>query len=303
MDVSVIICSHNPRKDYLGKALAALQRQTLSCESWELLLIDNASDVSLDGLFDLSWHPHASHIREKELGLTHARLCGIQHAKGDLFVFVDDDNVLDISYLESALRIAETRKYIGAFGGSCIGEFESEPPGWIGEYMGYLAVRTVERESWGNQKDWSMLPIGAGLIVRRSISETYREAVLENDLKVSLDRVGSSLISCGDEDLVYTAIDEGYGIGLFPELKLNHLISSARLTEEYICRLLRGITRSKYILQSIRGDETSGNQSRGSIRKYFGYLRRRVLWSRRRRRFFEAFLEGKDDARTELKTL
>jgi glycosyltransferase involved in cell wall biosynthesis len=51
--LSVIICTHNPRKDYLERVLKALQEQTLPSESWELLLIDNASDNLLEKKIDL----------------------------------------------------------------------------------------------------------------------------------------------------------------------------------------------------------------------------------------------------------
>src|SRR6266481_7107559 len=100
MRVSVIICAHNPRPDYLGRALEALKGQTLSKDQWELLLVDNASKENLAERFDLSWHPHARHIREDELGLTPARLRGITESIGKLLVFVDDDNVLSLDYLE-----------------------------------------------------------------------------------------------------------------------------------------------------------------------------------------------------------
>ena len=43
MDLSVIICTHNPRVDYLYSVLNALQQQTLSHDQWELILVDNAS--------------------------------------------------------------------------------------------------------------------------------------------------------------------------------------------------------------------------------------------------------------------
>jgi hypothetical protein len=56
---SVIICSHNPRADYLGRVLQALAEQTLSKTSWELLLVDNASHQPLEKSWDLSWHPRA----------------------------------------------------------------------------------------------------------------------------------------------------------------------------------------------------------------------------------------------------
>ena len=55
--------------------------------------------------YDLSWHPHARHIREDELGLTPTRLRGIAEAEGDLLVFIDDDNILTPDYLERAAAI------------------------------------------------------------------------------------------------------------------------------------------------------------------------------------------------------
>ena len=74
--ISVIICTHNPRPDYLRRVLDALKAQTLPKERWELLLIDNASNEPLSGEWDLSWHPHARHIREIQFinGLTAGQL-------------------------------------------------------------------------------------------------------------------------------------------------------------------------------------------------------------------------------------
>src|SRR5688572_8492222 len=100
--ISVIICAHNPRPHYLRRVLEALRAQTLPLEKWELLLVDNASAEPLSGRVDLTWHPNARHIHEMSLGLTHARLRGIVEAGAGLLVFVDDDNVLKIDYLEYA---------------------------------------------------------------------------------------------------------------------------------------------------------------------------------------------------------
>ena len=92
--IAVIICTHNPRPDYLTRVLDALKAQTLPKEEWELLLVDNASTERLAETWELSWHPRARQIREDELGLTPARLRGIRESGGDCLVFVDDDNVL-----------------------------------------------------------------------------------------------------------------------------------------------------------------------------------------------------------------
>ncbi|MEP6740882.1 MAG: glycosyltransferase family A protein [bacterium] len=93
--ISVITCSHNPREDYLAQVIEALKNQTLDKQRWEYLLIDNASDKALEKRVDLSWQPNSRHIREENLGLTHARLRGIRESRNEILVFVDDDNVLD----------------------------------------------------------------------------------------------------------------------------------------------------------------------------------------------------------------
>ena len=54
MKCSVIICTHNPRENYLRRVLEALRAQTLPPAQWELLLIDNASAKSLPEQFDLT---------------------------------------------------------------------------------------------------------------------------------------------------------------------------------------------------------------------------------------------------------
>lgn len=112
---SVIICSHNPRKDYLNRTILGLKAQTFPKEEWKLLLVDNASDEILSKIFDLSWHPNSRHVREGELGLTAARLRGIKESKSELLVFVDDDNILKADYLERVSKTSQENPRIGFF--------------------------------------------------------------------------------------------------------------------------------------------------------------------------------------------
>src|ERR1700730_14399595 len=114
ISASVIICTHNPRLHYLRRVLDALRNQTLPLEQWELLLIDNASKEPLTSeLWNMSWHPHARLIREEKLGLSSARIRGMRESSADLLVFVDDDNVLEPSYLFEAIRIKREWPLLG----------------------------------------------------------------------------------------------------------------------------------------------------------------------------------------------
>ncbi len=257
--ISVIVCTHNPRLDYLEKVLAALKSQTLSSERWELLLIDNASEQLLSRDINLTWHKNACHIREAQLGLTPARLRGIREAQTQLLVFVDDDNVLDSDYLEVTLQISKDFPFLGAWGGQIRGEFEIIPPDWARPYLSLLAIREFEQDKWSNLlHQHETTPCGAGMCVRKSVADKYFDLVKHDLLRLGLDRKGEDsqsqiLLSCGDTDLAFTSCDVGLGTGQFTALKMRHLIPDTRLTEEYLVRLMEGITYSQIILDSFRG--------------------------------------------------
>jgi glycosyltransferase involved in cell wall biosynthesis len=250
---SVIICSHNPRSDYLRRVLEALRVQALTSDQWELLLIDNASERALAREWDLSWHPLARHIREGELGLTAARLRGIAEARGEILVFVDDDNVVDQDYLRTAIDIGRDYPFLGAWGGTIRGEFEAEPQGWMSPLLPYLGIREISSPVWSNNpEDWLAQPCGAGMCVRRSVTTAYAAQLLVSPARRRLDRIGSKLSSCGDSDLIQTSCDLGQGFGNFPELCLTHLIPKKRVQPEYLIRLMQGIAASSILLRYLR---------------------------------------------------
>jgi glycosyltransferase involved in cell wall biosynthesis len=251
--LSVIICTHNPRPNYIKQVLNALKIQTLPIGKWELLLIDNSSDQLLSSEINLSWHPQSRHIREDKLGLTYARLRGIQEFRAKTLIFVDDDNVLGKGYLESALQIDQDWPMVGAWGGETIPQFEKPAPEWSRPYWPYLGIRELESNKWGNLMQWENTPIGAGLCIRRRVAERYFQFAIQDSKRLKLDRCGDILFSCGDMDLAYTSLDLGLGIGRFKSLNLIHLIPPFRLEEKYFQKLIKGTVYSQTILLHLRG--------------------------------------------------
>jgi glycosyltransferase involved in cell wall biosynthesis len=251
--ISVILCTHNPRADYLDGTLAALRGQTLGLAAWEFILVDNASAEPLANRVDLAWHPAARLAREEELGLTSARLTGIRQAQGDLLVFVDDDNVLDPDYLEQAQIIAQDRPFLGGWSGQCRPRFDAAPPEWTRRYWGNLAIREFDADAWSNLPRLAdTMPCGAGLCVRKEAALRYLHLHETGLRPVRLDRAGNSLLSGGDNDLAACACDIGLGIGIVTSLRLTHLIPPERLTEDYLARLIEGIYVSAVVLADMR---------------------------------------------------
>lgn len=253
--LSVIICTHNPREDYLRRVLEALNRQTLTKDQWELLLIDNASAEPLSGKYDLSWHPQARHVREQELGLTPARLRGIREACADLLVFVDDDNVLAPDYLDQALKIANEKPWVGAFGGNIEPEFECEPEPGLGKLVDWVGVVRVKQEKWAlgtAEIAQQYCPIGAGMVIRRCVALRYAELLESDPIRKKLDRKGATLLCHGDTDMALCACDLGMAVGRFPCLQLIHLIPARRAKEKYIFRLIEDAAFSDGLFMYIR---------------------------------------------------
>ena len=251
VDLSVVICTHNPRTNYFQRVLNALRNQTMPLTNWELVIVDNASDSPVLGGWDVAWHPQAKVIREEELGLTPARLRGIKESTCDLLLFVDDDNVLEENYLDRALRLMKEHPYLAVIGaGRLEPEFEAQPSPELVPILPMLALRSVSSLMWSNNpKDNECIPWGAGLCVRRTTAESY--AALVSLLKCSavLDRRGQQLFCGGDDLFSWAAARSGKGFGIFPELRVLHLILSGRLTRSYFLRLIHDHSFSHGVLR------------------------------------------------------
>jgi glycosyltransferase involved in cell wall biosynthesis len=250
-DISVIICTHNPRPHYLRRVLEGLRTQTLPFERWELLLVDNASKKPLtQKSLDLCWQPHSRVIREEQLGLSSARLRGMKEAGANLLVFVDDDNVLDPNYLSQAIRIKREWPMLGVWGsGAIIPEFEVEPAKDLREFLPMLALRDVRCAEWSNVISYgSARPWGSGQCVRANVAAAYREYYETSKIKLT-DRQESGLLCGGDVEICFVACKIGLGTGVFPELRLTHLIPRERVEENYLVKLFEGATISWMLLQ------------------------------------------------------
>lgn len=251
--LTVALCTHNPRPDFLQRTIEGLRSQTLLKSSWTFLIVDNNSTNPLcESMF--AWDGNLQVCREDRLGLVHARLAAIDAAKTDLIVFVDDDNVLDPDYLAECVSIGNQFPRMGAWGGQTRPDFiDGQPEEWTRRWWGYLAISGIGCDFWSSDPvDNRFIPFGAGLVVRRDVAERYAEMVRQSPQRRQLDRVGTALGSCGDTDLALTAVDLGYGVGRFQKLQMIHIIPGGRLTESYLTRLVKGTTCSAIILNSLR---------------------------------------------------
>ena len=248
-DVTLVICSHNPRPAYLERVLTSVREQSLSKDCWELIIVDNLSSVPLAPSWDLSWHPHGRHVLESELGLSAARRRAILEASSDLLVFVDDDNVLDLTYLARAVEIKHAWPQLGVWGsGATIPEFEVPPTDYLKPLLHYLAIRDVKTPRWTNVfPSFEATPWGAGLCVRSSVAAAYRQYCEQSSIQIT-GRRGQMVVSGEDLEICYLACKSGYGMGIFPELRLTHLIPKERLKEDYLLKIVEAAAVANHLI-------------------------------------------------------
>lgn len=242
MKASVVIPAHSTPPERLARVFAALAEQTLSEEEWEIILVDNASPEPLLVSAQPAG-PACQVIREPRLGATHARATGIRAARGELIVFVDDDNLLAPDYLEQACALHALHPDLGAFGGAIVPDFAVPPPAWAKNHLHELALRDLGAQAFIRTdtfpvRDYPWFsPYGAGLVMLRTASLAYLDWMETADSPMT-DRVGRQLGGCGDTEMIWIgALRRGLGVAYSGRLRLTHLIPAVRLRYGYFMRL------------------------------------------------------------------
>jgi glycosyltransferase involved in cell wall biosynthesis len=244
--LSVIVCTYNPNPSILNDSLEALKRQSLPTPLWELIIVDNGSTNNAISKIDLSWHKSTRLILEKKQGLTFARIAGFRECRGQYIVLVDDDNILESRYLEIVVESFHKNPLLGAIGGKSIPIFLIQPPSWATQFFSDLALRDLGDhiiiERWDNTYPQSG-PLGAGMALRNNALKPYISKISSNKVIIS-DRVGSSLSSGGDNDIVLEILKSGWETAYIPRLSLHHIIPESRLSVRYLSRLTNNSSKS-----------------------------------------------------------
>lgn len=116
MKLSVII----PHYDSVGELsktmrkglLQTLENQTLSKTEFEVLIVDDLSPFSVEGLEDITLDLKYLKL-EKNMGVALARQVGIDNAKGDYVMFIDnDDDLFNTKALETLINSLDEKTMI-----------------------------------------------------------------------------------------------------------------------------------------------------------------------------------------------
>ncbi|MEY4860339.1 MAG: hypothetical protein RL059_38 [Bacteroidota bacterium] len=305
--LSVIICTFNPDFEYLKRCLVALQNalDLIKTVDSEVILVDNNSSnyvLQNPKIIELLSILGAIRCNETKQGLTFARIRGINTAGGDYLVYLDDDNIVDLDYFQNGIEIIKNHPFVGAFSGTVNLEYDNPISAQETlKYHGLLVKRNLTKDLWSNiYFNNETMPCGAGLWIKNDVARQYIINLANRNQNISFDRVGKEdLSSGGDNDLAMTAIDVGYGTGLFHNLIITHLIPENRTSLEYLLKLTEGIEYSSTMLKYVR----LGNFNNRSYRVKLAGLIRLIFSDNISRRFQVASFRGSKRAEKKIKSM
>jgi hypothetical protein len=247
--IAVAVCTHNPRPAALTRVIDAIAAQTDTPD--EVIVVDNASAPPVD--------VGVRTVREDAIGLVHARVRALHETTADVVVFVDDDNVIEPTYIAASRSIGVDWPNLGCWGAArVLPEYERPPADDVAPALYLLGVRD-DPDGWALLRKGTGLeaaaaiPIGAGVCVRREVLAAWAARVERDPLRRELGVRGADLARCEDLDLALTAPDLNLGVAVFRTLGLRHLIPVERTQPDYLLKLVEGHEYSMVLLRAVRG--------------------------------------------------
>lgn len=303
--ITVYICTHNPQKEIFPDVLDALRKQVVSNTDYEILLVDNASDYDIGEHYDFSGLHNFSLLKEEKLGKVNAMLHAIEHGRGDLFIMVDDDNILREDYLSVAWKIHSEKPDLAAYGGSSIGRYLKEPQKWFYPHEGMIAVKTVNEDYQSTDPDDGRAsPVGAGLVFVKAAALRFKERVTSDPRFRFLDRSGGRLMGGADIYVSLCACELGLSRGVSKELSLEHVIPPERIELSYMLPLAEAAGYSHLVMKYILSESTDEfyKQVKLSLRQRIGQFRSLLFKDKNYVQIKKKIRQGKRDAILDLKS-
>lgn len=110
-EISIIIPTYKPG-EYILECLDSIRNQTLSPDSFEILVVLNGCKEPYLSMLKGYADSHPEHnirlIHTDVAGVSNARNIGLDSSRGKYIALMDDDDLISPTYLESMLRLAET---------------------------------------------------------------------------------------------------------------------------------------------------------------------------------------------------
>ena len=240
--ITLIICTYN-REKYIGPLLESIAKNDYPTSDYELVLVDNNCTDNTNGVCEqfAVEHPEITlrYVVETEQGLSAARNKGIEEAKGDIIIYVDDDALVDTDYIRIYAEHFSAHPETMAAGGPIEPLYETEEPKWMSPYTKALLTAWMNYGDQVREYPNGRYPGGG--------NAAYRKVVFDKVglFNTELGRKGSALLASEEKDIFDKMKAQGMQVLYLPTPVLHHIIPQAKLEEDYFNRLTLQIGRSE----------------------------------------------------------
>ena len=177
------------------------------------------------------------YILESKQGLSFARNRGLDEAKGELLVFIDDDACPEKEYVQNIIHFFDNTPDAVAAGGRIYPVFESKRPIWMSDILlSLVSVLDLGDKVCLFKKKY---PIGANMIFRRDTIQKYGR------FNVLLGRRGDNLEGAEEKELFLRIISSNGKVYYIPNVIVHHMIPDQRLSFDYFRRQALGVGYSE----------------------------------------------------------
>lgn len=277
VDISIIICTRN-RSDYLARNLESLQNlKTSDGLTHEVLLTDNGStdktrDV-MNSLVRKKPETYKYYFEPKE-GKSNALNLGVQHARGKIVAFTDDDVIVDENWIQALWDTFVEREEIIAVQGRILlqKEIERLPP-WADPNDLLFSCHYAP----GITPYYGTIVAGANMAFRREAFEKYGRFD---------PRLGPGTSTIGEETEFGVRLkNAGEKILYQPKAVVFHRYDEQRFTWEYWCERIRRAAYSNAILDVLIYRRKVGDLEnwRKLTRYYAKYFLHELLYNQRKK--------------------
>ena len=234
--ISVIICTYN-RERYIAQALERVSKT--ECADYEILVVNNnstdSSEAKIQAFMEANPAVPVRYFVETKQGLSNARNRGMAESRGDVFVFLDDDSLVQGDYLRTLDEYLTMNPQADAFGGRIEPLFDECPrPKWLCRWsMGWVSA--LDMGEAVREFEGKAFPIGANMGIRRAMAEKV------GPFNPELGRKGGNMDAGEEKDMFRRIRAAGGTIWYFPGLRVQHVIPAKRTTLEYVRRFADGV--------------------------------------------------------------
>jgi len=224
--ISVIVCTYN-RVKLLRDCLQSLVEQTLDKSLYEVIVVDNNSPKTTNGLAEEFVRNQANFrvVVEKKQGLSHARNRGYKEAKGEYVAYIDDDAKATHNWVEEIHSFICRHPEIQVFGGPYCGFSLVDIPAWFPPGYGTMSLGEIERPL--SETEWIH---GTNMVYKRSLLNEL------GGFNVNIGMSGEQLSYGEETNLLIRIRERKLPIYYCPKIVVDHVIMPYKLSLAWLIK-------------------------------------------------------------------